>query len=169
MKQDRIKEQRLIEATHKDYMGPDGKIAVVLRNLGTPIMSHGSPLFEVTEMDDPYQIDEEGLPCFDEYEDTAKIGMIFDGISRGIHMEIKQIEYNITLSYKGYKVFEEDRGDLMCYNPGEWEEHLERLYKVAWPTEKENRKHKKIIKAAKAEYKKNSWIEEMKRTWGFDL
>ena len=169
MKQDRIKEQRLIEATRKDYMGADGKVAVILRNLGTPIMSQGSPLFETTEAIDPYQLDDEGLPYFNEDEGTAKIGMMFDGLSRGIHMEIKQMEYHIEVYYKGYKVFEEYKGDLVCYNPGEWEDQLERLYKVAWPTEKEKRKHKKIVRTAKAEQVKNSWVEEMKKTWGFDL
>jgi len=167
MKQDRIKEQRLIEATHKDYMGPDGKIAVVLRNLGAPVVAHSSPLFEVTEMIDPYDLDDEGLPYFDEDQTTATMGWIFDGLSRGIHLEIKQMEYEIMVSYKGVKVFEENRGDLTCYTPGEWEEHLDRLYNVAWPTEKENKKHRKMVKKTIAERKKNTWIEEMKDRWGF--
>lgn len=169
MKQDKVKEQRLIEATHKDYLGPEGKIAIVLRNLGTPIMGHTSPFVEITEMQDPYALDDEGLPYFDENESTAMMGFMFDGLSRGVHMEIKQIEYLITVYYKGYKVFEEDRGDLNCYVPGEWEVELERLYKVAMPTEKANKKHTKMVREALAQHKKNSWISEMKDRWGFEF
>jgi hypothetical protein len=169
MKQDKVKEQRLIEATHKEYLGPDGKIAVVLRNLGHPIMGHTSPFVEITEMEDPYALDDEGLPYFDESESTAMMGMMFDGLSRGIHMEIKQVEYQITVSYKGHKVFEENRGDLDCYVPGAWEGELERLYKIALPTEKENKKHSKMVRESLAEHKKNSWISEMKDKWGFEF
>jgi hypothetical protein len=207
-----ISEKRLIEATKKGLTGRDGKLAVVLKSLGQPIVHHsdGGGFVDTNYLDEdmwgesiedartaeqlrdriPMHIDRdpELLMMPGEYEEDDGqpygpwrqntniqhigqfiIGWIFDGLTRGMHLEIKYMEHNnsLTCHYKGYEVFREIRGQLVGYAPlDEWETWVDRLFIVA----KEKRIEKKAVTeqeyslAAKRE--KTSWWQRFRLRWG---
>ena len=178
----RIKEQRLIDATQKGLTGLDGKIGTILKGMGEPIIVHEGgrheelfgiimPTFTSTPMEDPYALDGEDqneLPEFDETE-PVQIGWIFDGLSRGVHMEIKYMmdTKELTLTYKGYLVYAEEAGELKCYVPHkEWEEKIEQLLVSARPMAVA--KHKDIAHEEKEKDKRDklSFLEKLKSLWG---
>jgi hypothetical protein len=110
----------------------------------------------------------EDLPVFDEEEMTAIAGHAFDGLSRGMHLEIKNLENRLSVTYKGFPVYLEESGDLQRYVPfQEWEDQIERLYKVAAKLRKEDKKVKKGMKEQVAERAKNKWFRRMFEKWGF--
>jgi hypothetical protein len=176
----KIREQRLIEATQKGYTGLDGKIGIVLKGMGEPIIVHEGgrheemfgimmPTFTSTTMDDPYALqDEDEMPEFDETE-PVQVGWLFDGLRRGVHMEIKYMldTKELTLTYKGYLVYAEEAGELTCYVPHkEWEEKLEYLLTSARPMAAA--RHKEIAHAEREEEKqeKLGWLEKLRLYWG---
>jgi hypothetical protein len=170
---DLIKEQRLIEATKKHYMGPDGRIGTIVRNLGSPIRSQSSLYHDVSyieETDDYYQNDNEDLPTMDEDGVYTTLGIIFDGLNRGMHIEIRYFEHTLSVLWKGYKVFEEEKGDLLCFIPREdWEKCIEKLYVLASKLDKIARKEKKNQEAEKIKARKQSWLKDMMNKWGIDF
>lgn len=97
------------------------------------------------------------------------IGFHFDGLSRGMHLELKydNLDNELTVHYKGYLVYKERKGELLAYAPfPEWEDCIDRLFKVAkkksaWKKEEE---FQKDVKEAEAE--KTSWWEDLRRRWG---
>ena len=69
---------------------------------------------------------ESAIEVFDE----QKAGWHFDGLQRGMHLEItyKESDKNLVVYYKGYLVFKEHAGDLRTYVPhDDWENMIERL------------------------------------------
>jgi len=204
-----IKEQRLKEADEKGYLGQQGKIAIVMRNLGQPIMyqSEGggfvdSYYLDDWDMDEPLEDarnaeelrdrmpmqrivnpdgsdpspggeDSDDLVWRDDpekiHQSIDAIGWCFDGLSRGMHLEIKYMEYTHTFSvhYKGYEVYKEIKGDLCCYVPiPEWEEWIDRLYKIAKPKELEKRIEAKQEEVKEIEEEKASWFDSLLKRWG---
>lgn len=172
-----LRERRTNEAIMKDYMGPSGKFGVILRFLGMPIIRQGSPLFTERYLEDPYEVKEEGgLPTFDESNsyvengrDRPYTGYLFDGLSRGMHLEIKYIssDKKLTVDYKGYNVYMEIAGDLYAFAPfPEWEDMISRLYKQA-----EKKKEKMVAerKSEMIEYARREQagvLERLRRFWG---
>lgn len=104
------------------------------------------------------------------FESVENLGWYFDGLSRGMHLEIKydENEKELLVRYKGRVVYQETAGDLESYVPmHEWEDMIDRLAKVAkqlqiTKNKKEKEENKKQIKAHK-----ESWVTKMKNKWGF--
>jgi hypothetical protein len=198
--EEKIREQRLIEATKRGYTGKNGKLHLILFTLGEPIvaMSEGGATVDSHYLDDPYA---EGWP--DESLESARtaeqlrdriqtmymeygpglpmgdgegihfsqntIGFHFDGLSRGMHLEIKydNLDNEITVRYKGYLVYQERKGELRAYHPlEEWEGWIDRLFKAAkqrsgWKKEEEFQQD-----VERAEREKENWWQSLRRRWG---
>jgi hypothetical protein len=164
-----IREKRTIEATKKNLMGPTGKLGMIATFLGHKIMRQGSGLFGESFLEDPYHIpDEHGLSMAEDSE-VQEIGHVFDGLSRGMHLEIKHYDCDnhLIVDYKGYRVYEEIAGDLRGYAPIlEWESLVDKLFKQA----KERRDKLELKMAPFIEQmvlkKRDSWFAKMRKKWG---
>ena len=183
-KENLIREKRIIDATRKNYLGPTGKFGAIVKVYGVPIIrqSHGSDSNYLTEDDFTYEeyertqsgqngplVFRDEIPEFDD-DSPMMEGLMFDGLNRGLHLEIKHwFETNkISVHYKGYIVYQEDLGELECFVPNkEWEDHIAKLYKSAKPRVGEMKKDEKEAYLKKVESKKASFFERLKRLWGF--
>lgn len=102
---------------------------------------------------------------------TTTIGMHFDGLSRGLHLEIKYDEYEseLVVYYKGYIVYKEIKGELINYVPlEEWHNHIEHLYKIS---KEKQRKIKEIEfeqQIKQNENRKQLWWNKIKEQWGIN-
>ncbi len=135
----KIKEERTLEVNKKGLIGPSGKIATILRNLGGPIigqiedsvydytydydMNNHNSIHETTNSKDLVKkipmmnMDEGTRPNSEEWGDmpegvnfsTREVGYYFEGLNRGMHLEIKYDEYTseLIVNYKGYIVYKE--------------------------------------------------------------
>lgn len=198
----KIREQRLIEATKRGYTGRNGKLQLIVFTLGQPMIDHSEggayvdrtylPSYDDYDLDDGVESarnqDEllQKIPIMDAGDERLtspewtqlpdgspvainKIGHYFDGLDRGMHMTIKydDLESSITVTHRGYEVYKEIRGELVAYRPiNEWENWIDRLYKVA---RKKNRQEKEIEfqeSVKEAEKIKTNWLEEMRKRWG---
>lgn len=185
-KENIIREKRTIEATKKNLIGPSGKFGVILQAFGTPIIRQGTGLFDITYMDGIYEDH-----VYTEYESTASgqlgpvayrdeildmedetienEGLMFDGLSRGMHLEIIywHADNKLKVSYKGYTVYLEIAGDLHGYAPfEEWEALIERLYKAARDRLKEIKSQKEAEMKAHIEKKKKDFWRNLRMRWG---
>ena len=185
-KENAVKEKRTIEATKKNYMGTTGKFGLIAMTLGSPVVRQGTGLFDTIQVEDPY---EDFTDC--EFEQTAsgqegpkmfqdKIeegdnsivheeGFIFDGLSRGMHLEIKywHINHKIEVSYRGYEVYKEAGGELFAYAPfPEWEDMIERIYTAAKPKAKELKLLKEVQVGEAIERRKRSFWDRLRTRWG---
>jgi hypothetical protein len=134
-KEQQIQQRRTIDAATKNYLGVSGKFGTIVRHLGSMIVSQDGGLYDVRylETEPPPPADPEAIPMFEDAGSNV-IGAVFDGLSRGMHLEIKYIKHSaeLTVHYKGYLVYQEVAGDLYCFNPfPEWETMIEKLYVVA--------------------------------------
>ena len=100
--------------------------------------------------------------------DSHIIGWYFDGLNRGVHLEIKYMEEisELTVHYKGYLVFKEIGGDLQAYNPTEWEDKIMEFHKSAQKMHNVNRKEEKKEREVENLKAKQSWIKQMRDMWG---
>lgn len=103
------------------------------------------------------------------YYGLDTIGMYFEGLNRGMHLEIKydELTSELIVLYKGYIVYKETKGELLAYNPiDEWEKWIESLYKIA--KEKQRKiKEKEFEESIKSnEKEKELWWEKIKNRWG---
>lgn len=169
-KEKRIKEERLREASKNGYTGLGGKFGTILKHLGHPIITESSSFYEANYMDDIYAIEEDDeIPTMDEEQTIMKLGYIFDGLSSGIHMEIKYIshEQKLTVSYKGFTVYSEIAGELECYVPStEWEKHIESLYQRAKIRENKERIVDLMENRQETQKQKESLLERLRLRWG---
>lgn len=168
-KEQMIREHRTIEAMRNGLMGSEGKLARVARTMGQPIYRQGGGTFEQTYLDDPYDLpDENSLPVMDEEEMSYQVGWHFDGMSRGIHMEIlwKADHREVKCYWKGNLVYKEIGGDLDGYAPGEWEAELEKLSEQTKKTERQDRKEKSKVAGIEAKQKQKEFLDAMKLKWG---
>lgn len=97
------------------------------------------------------------------------IGWNFDGLSRGMHLEIRYMLENNELlcQYKGYEVYKEVRGELLGYAPmDEWEGWVDKLYKIARQKHGQLEIFKTLKNEKEAERKKQNWLERFKLRWG---
>lgn len=202
--EEKIKEERLIEATKKGLYGQNGKIIFTLKILGSPIISQneGGIYTDVRYVSDPYEIENDleklsnktefmqNLPIVDlenndrpegpewselkegSFSSIAKIGYHFCGLSRGMHLEIMYKENNTELSvtYKGYLVYKEIKGELLSYVPhAEWEDWIDKLFKNAKEKSRQIKEQEFQKEIKVSENQKQSWLESMKKRWGFSL
>jgi hypothetical protein len=207
-KEKKLRDHRLIEASHKKYSGVTGKFGLIARFLGSPMISqHQGGLYHDTNyLEDPYALpkenenfswnpamDQDEIPYMEIREDpTAEptegawrsernatipqvsllnLGWHFDGLSRGMHLEIKMLldSKEITVQYQGYAVYKESGGELEIFAPGEWETKIEQLYAQAKKKSEVAKIEEKqeIMEQAKAD--KKSWLQQMKERWGLDV
>lgn len=97
------------------------------------------------------------------------LGWFFDGLSRGMHLEIKyeEAEKSLTVFYKGYEVYKEMGGELFGYAPhDEWENKIEQLYVVARKINEQRKNDAKSDQTKIAEKIKDSWWERTRKKWG---
>jgi len=180
-----IKEQRTFEATKKKLMGVDGKLGTILKQLGHPIVAQDIYYENRLNFYDEYDEEEiittgnteDDAPAGWEWTDpesiyetsTRQIGWHFDGLSRGMHLEIKYDDYTgvLSLHYKGYLVFEENSGDLLRYSPSaDWEILVDRLYQVAAPMKKKRSDEFKEEQTQEGKRQKRNFLQRMKEKWG---
>lgn len=181
-----IQEKRTIEATKKNMMGITGKLGLIVRILGSPVVRQGSGLYDQRFLSDPYEdnsnIERAGMlsdqlgpeiwqneikDADDSY--SREEGYVFDGLSFGMHFEIKFWHYNQKLdaSYKGYTVYKEIGGELFAYAPfDEWEKMVERLYKAAKQQSSRLKDIKEFETRQTIESQKRSFWQKLKMKWG---
>ena len=166
-KENQIKESRTNEATVLGYIGTEGKFAVIARNLGQPIFTHGTCS---NSLFDPYEVDDEQeIPTLNEEQNSFQIGVQFDGLSRGINMTIYMQEdlNEITCRFQGKIVYREVSGELEGYAPDPiWEEKIESLYAAASKIEKKRKPLERAKILASNHKKKLEIFEYLKNKWG---
>jgi hypothetical protein len=185
-KENVIREKRTNLAIKNNLMGPAGKLGVILQAFGTPITRQGSSLMDQSFIEDAYgdfvQTEysstlsgqqgpiasrDEILDSYDDYFHNE--GLLFDGLSRGMHLEIVywNVENKLKVSYKGYPVYLEVTGELDCYAPAdEWEALIDKLYKASKDRIKQMKKQEKAEIAEKIEQKKSEFWQQIKTRWG---
>jgi len=202
--EERIIEQRTVEAMKKKLMGKQGKLGVILTNLGEPIISNSGgglydstafgedwdeefdlheaknpnelltniPTMHVDNVNEPNTSDEDDLwankPEPTEFG-SYNIGWIFNGLNRGMHLEIKYIDHvkELTVHYKGFQVYNEVSSELKGYAPlDEWENWVNSLYKAAQAKSKSTAKEEKKEMSKEAERQKKNWLEKLRLRWG---
>jgi len=180
-----IREKRTIEATSKNLMGIAGKIGTVAKVLGSPIVRQGG-MNDISFLEDPYEdfveseyentvSDQRGPEAWrDEIKEmTDEIvqeeGLVFDGLNRGMHLEIKFWNHNqkLEVSYMGYEVYKEIAGELYAYFPSEeWEDKIDRLYQTARKQAKIRQKDEEVAISEDIERRKQSLWDRLRRRWG---
>jgi hypothetical protein len=191
----RIKDQRTIEANRKKLMGLEGKLGCILKYLGEPLIQqdqgdwfHTSHYLEDEEAQDqdwggtPEEIitqiptEDWGNMAADEcyrseriQYDTQEIGMIFDGLSRGMNLEIRYLnqEHILTLKYEGELVYKEVAGELEAYVPSsDWEYKVDQLFPFA-------KKHEVTVVTEAVKKKKErdhtrkfEFLDKLRKKWG---
>lgn len=177
-----IRENRLIDATKKNYIGSSGKLATIAKYLGSPIIAQGSrvdsldgvylPSVETNNLqgypEDVYD-EENTLPMFQNEEAIHCMGYTFCGMDRGINLEINYFLENKTLkvSYKGYQVFHEIEGILHGYAPfPEWESYIETFHKRAEINKKKMKQS--LLEVEREEIKKEqlNFLDRLRMVWG---
>lgn len=194
----RIREQRTIEANKKGFVGQNGKIGIILKMMGHPIIAQaeGGGLidtnylqYESQELDDPRNSIElmQGMPTMDleganrpegeEWSElnepisygTYTLGWHFDGLSRGMHLEIKydEIDAELSVSYKGRTVYKEIKGEIVSYVPhDEWEKWIESLSKIAKDAHRKLKEQEFSENIEKSEKQKANWLNSIRSRWG---
>jgi hypothetical protein len=176
-KERQIKDLRTIEAMQKNLLGPAGKFGVIVKHLGTKIFGHGGSYFGETRMDDPWDLGNDGpyeydstkMHEADEYGEPTFYGWHYDGLSNGVHLEIRYIEYEkeLTVFWKGYVVFREINGDLDAYVPkGDWEAVVEKLFEVAFRRKMVKEKDRFEDQKVEAKGKALRFLDKMRLKWG---
>lgn len=195
----RIREQRTVEANKKNLVGQNGKIGVVLRMMGSPIIAQveGGGYVDTHYIDTQGALEDEeprnntefmkGVPVmgvdgserpsgseWTEMSDptmygTMVMGWHFDGLSRGMHMEIKYDDSTseLSLHYRGYPAYRELKGEIIGYVPNEeWEGWIDRLYKTAKEMKRKQQESEFEEKVKEAEDNKQSWLRGIISRWG---
>lgn len=184
-KENVIREKRTIEANKKNLMGPSGKFGIILQAFGTPVIRQGSSLMDQSFLDDPFgdDVETEYAPTLSgggpvTYRDEILTssndyvyneGLMFDGLSRGMHLEIVywHAESKLKVSYKGYPVYLEVAGELEGYAPfNEWEQMIDKLYRVAKDRIKVIKQEQEDELAEKVQYKKKAFWQNLRLKWG---
>ena len=173
-KEDVIRDQRTIEATKKGLMSGTGKLGTIARVLGDRVAGkygHSGGTFEnLFSFEQSFMDgDDEDLPPGQlptGVEGMRANAYLFNGYSRGYHLEIKYDNPELWVLWKGEIVYHEMAGELAAFCPGEWEEVTDRL---AAPARKQEGQ---VIEAyderneISGQRKKEAFLDEMKRKWG---
>ena len=94
--ENQIKEKRTIEASKKNMMGKNGKLGMILKHFGETIVSQEGMFSDVSYFDhfwEDGEEDDESMQTFEEGSLSRDVGSFFDGLSRGMHLEIKYMKY----------------------------------------------------------------------------
>jgi hypothetical protein len=199
--EEKIREQRTIEANKKNLVGQSGKIGLVLKMFGEPIIAQTQgggyvdtnyiDLRNEDIVDDPknnseymqsipvMNSDDQQRPEGTEWTEmpegigfgVQQIGWHFDGLSRGMHMEIKYDEYTteFTLTYKGFLAYKEIKGEIFAYVPNpEWEGWIESLCKKAKEKQRRMKEVEFENQIKNSQEQKQAWWRQMKSRWGLE-
>jgi hypothetical protein len=156
----RVREQRTIQATSKNLIGPSGKLGCVVRYMGEKMWDTGGGMSEVHHLGDGYGDwwgEHSDIPTLDMEENVRTTGYRFDGLSSGLHLEIeyKSAYHSLTVKWRGTLVYQETCGELEAYVPGEdWEGAIDDLYN------KFAIRRAKRVRAAEAEAERREVTEE---------
>lgn len=170
--ENQIKEKRTIEASKKNLMGKSGKLGMILKHFGEPIVSQEGMFSDASYFDHFWEDvgeDEESMPTFEEGSLSHDVGRIWDGLSRGMHLEIQYMnnKKELTVYEKGYLVYKESSGELLCYVPKEsWEKNINQLYDRSKYMEKDQRKKDSEEVNKEADRAKLSWLWKIRDKWG---
>lgn len=181
-----IREHRTNLATKNNLMGPSGKFGVILRAFGHPVVRQGTGMFDSTGLEDPfedYSANEysptlsgqtgplaSGNKMLDAPDENVHEEAVhFDGLSRGMHLEIKMThhENEMVVTYKGYTVYKEVAGELEAYAPfPEWETLIEKLYRAAKDRIAATRAEDEEAVGRLVQQKKAGFLERLRMRWG---
>jgi len=169
---EKIREERTLLAYRKNLMGPGGKLGVIVKILGEPIMAETG--MDVNWMQDPFDIhDPNEVPMYLDDPNAMPMGFVWDGLREGIHMEIKwdHFKNEITCHYQGYSVYHEDSGVLMAYAPrhpiaGEWEHIVDDLYDRAKRVKMHNVKVEEKIVKEESKGLARKILDALRMRWG---
>ena len=174
-KEQEIQQRRTIQAASKNLIGPSGKLGIIARHLGHMIIDQdGGGLYDsrYIETHSIESAPNEDIPVAEdsgrEFKGSIK-GVVFDGLSRGMHLEIKYLKESAELSvyYKGYEVYREVAGDLFAYAPfPEWENLIEKLYSQAKLKQREYEDQMTMIQKAEDQEDRLSFLDHLRRRWG---
>lgn len=169
-KEQQIREQRTVDAMREGLMGFEGKLCRIARTFGQPIVKQGASNFEATELEDAWLLhDENEIPTMDEDEMSYQIGWHFDGLRRGLHMEIlwRDEFRELKCYYKGRLVYRESGGELDGYVPhDEWHSIVNELFEQTKKKERLNRKVEHQVVAVEARRKQQEFLDAMRQKWG---
>lgn len=167
----RIKEQRTNEAMKNGYMGTQGKFALIAKRLGHPIYDQKGGMFQQRFMDDPFYIEEEGhIPTLEEDEQSYELGHMFDGLSRGVNLNIFLDDYHreIIVRYCGQVVYKEVAGELEGYVPNpDWENKITEFSNAATVIERKMRSFEREERVRLGNKKKQEVLDTLRNKWGF--
>ncbi len=167
-KEKALQEQRTNEATRDNMMGSAGKLGIIARWLGSPIINQNGGLYDVTYLEDAWKNTSNDLPIAED-ENIVLQGYIFDGLSRGMHLEIKydDDEKKLSVDYKGHRVFTEIAGDLYSYAPfPEWIAMINKLYKLAIDKQKATLLKNKKDDVVELQKQQFSFLQKLRMRWG---
>lgn len=174
-KSDRIKEERTSRALSRGIMGLAGKLACIANFLGSKIVSETAdfhsenPMFDVWDMQSSDEYDHKRIHDGDETACSRDIGFIFDGLSRGMHLEIKYMfsDKSLSVYHNGIKVYLEIGGDLQMYAPTqEWESMIDRLFVVAKAKADVHKKEESAQSKVISNRNKLEFLDRLRLQWG---
>ena len=163
-----IKEKRTVEAIQKEYMGFQGKLVCIARNLGHEILDQGV-VSETLSYDDFWKTSGEDIQEMDIESNVDCVGWFFDGLGMGVNLEIFVFENDkkIKVAYESQNVYEEVSGELEAYVPNiVWEEKINPLYKRAKEKEIKRREKQKESSKSNFEENKKKLINYLSNKWG---
>ena len=181
-----IKERRTNLATKKNLMGPSGLFGIILQAFGSPVVRQGSGLVDIAYLSDPYEdyVETEYASMMSDQlgpvahrdeiltigdENVYNEGLLFDGLSRGMHLEIIYWHgtNEIKVSYRGHIVYRELAGELEAYAPfPEWEGLIDRLYKAAKERVKQIKHQQEVDLVERVQASKKAFWERLRTRWG---
>jgi len=169
---EKIREERTLLAYRKNLMGQGGKLGIIAKTLGQPIMAEMGT--DVTWMEDPYAIyDADDIPMFMDDPCATPIGWIWDGLREGIHLEIRMdgFKNELTCDYKGYRVYQEENGMLMAYAPrhpivGEWEHIIDDLFNRAKKVKMHELKNEEKVVKQRNKGLARKILDALRLRWG---
>lgn len=167
--ENRIIEQRTAEAMQKNLMGQQGKLYLIAKFLGHAII-HQSEGENTLYYDGMYdQLEETTIPIMDDNVSSYEIGYNFDGLTRGINLNIMCNDQlsTIKLYYDGYCYYEEENNQLLRYVPnGLIEKQIDSLYGVVEEKVKEKYRQMKVEEIKEASKIEKEEIRRLREKWG---
>jgi hypothetical protein len=165
--EEKIIEQRTSEALKKNLMGQSGKIYLIAKFLGSSITKQSDDTNFLNY--DPWEDDPDKIPILSDDVTSYDVGYAFDGLRRGLHLEIVCNDYDmsIKLHYEGYCYYHEEDNALLRYYPYETlEKIIDSLYEVV-----ENKIQETYIKMRQEEVKlapelEKAEIQRLRDKWG---
>lgn len=164
-----IRERRTNLAIKQDYMGVAGKLGMIAKFLGHPIIQEDTGMMDASYLDDPYDMDEEETMPTTHNQEIQEVGHAFDGLSSGMHLEIRYLYHKqeLTVEYKGHTVYKEVAGDLFAFAPfPEWENLITLLYVRAKARRKKLEASMEPLVEEIVQVKKQGWLQKMRYRWG---